>query len=493
MKKSLPFSCSFMMQSFILGSLLALALPPFNFFILPPLVIPLFLHIFLGLEKPRQAWWSGYTFGFGYFFVGLYWVSNALLLDPTFYWLVPLSSLILPGYLALYIAVPTLLTWYLRKKSTLAVIFFWAFSLTVFEIARGFILTGCPWNPFSLLASHSDILLQSAAFVGSPGLSFLMVLFSSSFLLFIHERTSWFGLAFLIVSFLSIILVGAHRLDTNPTRLSKTPLVLVQPNIDQKPFFTSLDRARNIKKIINLTTTIHIDEPHFIIWPESSVPYTVNKGSLFESFLQNHLHHDTVLIFGTMRTEPRKLLNQHPFVYNSLLALTKKDGIVSVYDKHHLLPYGEYIPLRKLMNKFIPVQSITGGLSDFKPGAGPMSLHPHPNLPALGPTICYESIFTNAQIDRTNRPQFMVNVTNDAWYGNSPGPYQHLQMARLRAIEEGLPLVRVATTGISAVIDPLGRIIASIPFGIQQTLQTFLPDPLPKLTLYARLTEWLTG
>ncbi len=454
------------------GTLLCLTLPPFNITVLTPLIFTGFLLLLLHTTSSRHAFFMGFFLGFGYFTASLYWINNALMLDSLFYWLILPSIFLLPGYLAIYIAFPAILTWKMRFKSRYVLCLTWATTLTFGEILRGYLFSGFPWNTFGLALTNSLPFLQITSIVGVYGLSFIFSLLSSSFILLYGPSKQPKTFISILVASLCIWSAGAYRLYQHPTQLTSVPITLVQPNIKQLPFWSNKQKLDNLLETLQLSSSVRLNEPNIIIWPESSVPFVFNYIPILEKSLRSSLSANSVLIFGTTRVE---YINHQIKPFNSLYILTQKKGVEGYYDKNHLLPFGEYIPFSSLMEKYFSINSLTGGGIDFSFGRGPKTFVLPFNLPTFSPSICYEAIFPGVQIPKKSRPMWMVNITNDAWFGNSIGPYQHLQMSRLRAIEEGIPLVRVATTGISGVIDPYGRILELIPLNKKAALTTYLP------------------
>jgi apolipoprotein N-acyltransferase len=249
-------------------------------------------------------------------------------------------------------------------------------------------------------------------------------------------------------------------------------LRLVQPSIPQTLKNDSTAELQNFRRLLALSASAGADKVTDIIWPEAAAP------PLLERFADKWLAMAAVvpqgglLITGTERVEP--LSGRVQDVWNSLVALDDSGTIVATYDKAHLVPFGEYVPLRGVL----PMDKITPGTLDFSSGRGPQTLT-LPGLPPVSPLICYEAIFPSAVIDPTQRPAWLVNVTNDAWYGVTSGPFQHLAIARVRAVEEGLPLVRAANNGVSAVIDPYGRVLARLDLDTVGISDAPLPQALP--------------
>jgi apolipoprotein N-acyltransferase len=220
---------------------------------------------------------------------------------------------------------------------------------------------------------------------------------------------------------------------------------------------------------------------HAVLWPETALPFTLWPDGTMPKQTMESIRLKAPLITGVVAAERDK---QSLRLWNSIAAIDPEGQVVARYAKHQLVPFGEFVPLRSIL----PLEKITPGDIDFSRGAGPQTVTV-PGLPPFSPLVCYEVIFPWIAVDPAHRPEWMLNVTNDGWYGDSPGPYQHFAMARMRAIEQGLPLVRVANNGISAVVDPYGRMGARLALNRRAALDSALPAPLPP-TLYARYGEW---
>jgi apolipoprotein N-acyltransferase len=276
----------------------------------------------------------------------------------------------------------------------------------------------------------------------------------------------------------------------NPTKQSGTVEIrIVQPNLPQNVKWDDDAQWRNLEHHIKLSRSTEAEEtppPRFIIWPETAVDADLDHFPDITRYIANSLPANSITVVGNMRVT----LDQHKMptgYHNSLTMFDKSAAVLGTYNKHHLVPFGEYIPFRHNFASIKPLAAAMSGIGDFTPGDGAKTLRPE-GMPAFSPLICYEVIFPAAVVDQNDRPDWLVNVTNDGWYGRTAGPHQHLAIARLRAIEEGLPLARAANTGISAVIDPLGRIIAQQPLLTEGTLDSILPEALPP-TLYSRIGD----
>jgi apolipoprotein N-acyltransferase len=437
---------------------------------------------------------AGWWFGLGYFVPGLYWIGYAFLVDaPTFAWLMPFAILGLPAYLALFTALGFALARLIWTRDAWRVLAL-AASLTLSEWLRGYALTGFPWNAFGYALTEPLALAQTASLIGLWGLTFLAVaIFASPGVLIdgsSRGRKPWIAPAIALVLLLAMGIFGTVRLSLQPTAMvANTRLRIMQPNLQQDVKFNYAAKAEVMQKYLALSDrasgpqSTGVRDVNILIWPESAFPFFLTREPDAMAQIANLLSKGTVLITGSVRAPDAPPGARITRAYNSIYVIDHDGSVVSIYDKLHLVPFGEFLPFQALMEKIGLVQltKVQGG---FIPGTRRRPLE-IPHAPRALPLICYEAIFPGDVVEQNDRPGWIVNLTNDGWFGISTGPYQHLQQARLRAIEQGLPVVRAANTGISAVIDPLGRMVAVLGLGVEGVLDSGLPSPIPA-TVYAR-------
>ena len=481
--------------SFLLGVLAAGAMAPVHgVFLLVPAFTGLLWLIFSGPGN-RNAFVCGWWFGLGYFTAGLYWISNALLVDADkFGWLAPVAVLGLAAVLALFPAFTCLLTRiFATRNSAVGRIFVFAAIWTGFEWFRGWVLTGFPWNLIGSAWVFSDSMIQSAALTGVYGLSLLSVLLAALPAVF-GQGNGWPAMAspfrVIAVGGVSLMIIwggGAIRLSgAVEETVPNVRLRLVQPNIDQKLKWKQDQRVKNFHDQIRMGAAPAQDGapgPTHIIWSETAATHFIANNVNARKAIGHGTPPGGLTITGAPRGQTDSTSGYQ--VWNSLHGVDDAGEITATYDKHHLVPFGEYMPLRSIFS----FAKITAGAGDFSPGPGPRTLDMK-GLPPVSPLICYEVIFPGRVTDKTTHPEWMLNLTNDGWYGVSSGPYQHFAAARLRAVEEGLPLVRVANTGISGVVDGYGRVLAMLELDTRGILDSDLPRALAP-TLYGRLGDWL--
>jgi apolipoprotein N-acyltransferase len=483
------------------GALSALAMAPFNAWPVLFLTFPVLVWLIDGAAAGRwrgvpAAAMSGFWFGLGYFVPGLYWIGYAFFVDaPTFAWLAPFAVLGLPAYLALYVAFGFALArliWTDGASRVLAL----AVSLTVAEWLRGHLLTGFPWNAFGYALSEPLALAQTASLIGLWGMTFLAVAIFASPAVLIDGaspgRKPWTVPAAALALLVAMGIFGTIRLSMQPTKMvANVKLRIMQPNLQQDVKFNYSAKAEVMQKYLTLSDrasgpqSTGVRDASILIWPESAFPFFLTREADAMAQIAELLPKGTVLITGSVRApDDLKPGVKVTRAYNSIYVIDHDGSVLSVYDKLHLVPFGEYLPYQNWMES-IGLSQLTKVQGGFLAGTvrHPLTI---PDAPRALPLICYEVAFPGDIAERDDRPGWIINVTNDGWFGISTGPYQHLQQARLRAIEEGLPLVRAANTGISAVIDPMGRIVAQLGLGLEGVLDASLPAAIPP-PIYARI------
>jgi apolipoprotein N-acyltransferase len=483
----------------IAGALSSFAMAPFNAWPVLLLTFPTMVWLIDGAAAGRlrglpAAAMTGWWFGFGYFVPGLYWIGYAFLVDAsTFGWLLPVAVCGLPAYLALFTAFGFALArliWTNDASRVLAL----AASLTLSEWLRGHVLTGFPWNAFGYALTEPLALAQTASLVGLWGMTFLTVAIFASPAVLIDGRSRarrpWIAPAAALLVLVLMGIYGSVRLARQPTtQVENVKLRLMQPNLQQDVRFNYSAKAEVMQKYLALSDratgpqSTGVRDTTILIWPESAFPFFLAREADAMAQIAELLPKGTVLITGAVRAPDLPPGTRVTRAYNSIYVIDHDGSILSFYDKLHLVPFGEYLPFQDWMEKlgFVQLTKVQGG---FIPGERRRTME-LPHAPRMLPLICYEAIFPGDVASRDDRPGWIVNLTNDGWFGISTGPYQHLQQTRVRAIEEGLPVVRVANTGISAVIDPVGRIVARLDLGVEGVLDARLPAAIAP-TFYAR-------
>jgi apolipoprotein N-acyltransferase len=486
----------------IAGALSALAMAPFNAWPVLFLSFPVMVWLIDGAGAGRwrgvpAAAMAGWWFGLGYFVPGLYWLGYAFLVDaPTFAWLMPFAIVGLPALLALYTALGFAIARLFWTSDTSRLLSL-AASLTIGEWLRGHMLSGFPWNAFGYALTGPLALAQTGSLIGLWGLTFLSVAIFASPAVLIdgtsRGRRPWIAPVTALALLAAMAVFGVVRLAHRPTTMvANVKLRIMQPNLQQDVKFNYSAKAEVMQKYLTLSDrasgpqSTGVRDASILIWPESAFPFFLTREADAMAQIADLLPKGTVLITGAVRAPDLPPGVKITRAYNSIYVIDHDGSVLSVYDKLHLVPFGEYLPFQDWMEKlgFEQLTKVKGG---FIPGTIRRTMD-IPNAPRALPLICYEAIFPGDAAPRGDRPGWIINLTNDGWFGISTGPYQHLQQVRLRAIEEGLPVVRAANTGISAVIDPLGRVVARLGLGLEGVLDAGLPAAIPP-TVYARLGD----
>jgi apolipoprotein N-acyltransferase len=493
----LAFGWQRAMIALVAGALSALALAPFNAWPIMFITIPVLVWLIDGSTAGRwsgavTAAIAGWCFGFGFFVAGLYWIGYAFLVDAkTFGWLLPVAVAGLPAYLAIYTGIGVAaarLVWVRGPARIVAL----ATMLTAAEWLRGHLFTGFPWNTFGYALTEPLALAQSVSLIGIWGLTFVAIAVFASPAVLADDRADTphpFRAPLIAVLVLAGLAgYGAARLAVHPTTyVSGVRLRLMQPNLQQDVKFNYTAKDQVVARYLDLSNRATGPQSNgardatVLIWPESAFPFFLTREPDELAKISAMLKPGTELITGAVRAAP---VATGPHAYNSIYVIDPDGSIRGIYDKIHLVPFGEYLPFENVLEK-IGLQNLTKQVGGFLAG-NRRRVMDVPGAPKMLPLICYEAIFPGAAVPRNERPGWLVNVTNDGWFGISTGPYQHFQQARVLAIAEGLPLVRAANTGISAVIDPVGRIINALPLGVEGVVDSNLPTAIAP-TLFVAL------
>jgi len=472
-----------------LGAAGALAFEPFRAF---PLLLLAYGALVLLLDgaslsdrRWRDAALTGWAFGFGFFLVGHYWIGYAFLVDPEAHaWQMPFAMVLLPAGLALYSAGAAALCMIAWRPGVQRV---FMFTVTFFaaEWLRGHLFTGFPRNLPGYGWSASTAVLQSTSILGVYGLSLLTILFGASFALLASRGRAWWLNAAMTLLFVAMWAGGEMRLSTaTDATVAGVRLRLVQPSTPQPEKYAPENRLRNWRRLIDLSSLPTPRQPTHIIWPEAAPPFVLARSPEALNEIATLTGDNGVLLTGEVRIDaggPRTRF------YNAFAMFGHHGQLLATSDKFHLVPFGEYLPFENVLRSIglTEIAADTG----FSSGEGPKTFSV-PGAPPVGPLICYEVIFPQA-VTGEPRPAWLVNMTDDSWFGPNAGPMQHLLIARVRAIEEGLPIVRAANSGISAIIDAYGRERARLDLGLRGVLDGDLPVALPE-TPYARFGDLIT-
>ena len=496
------------------GGFGALALAPIGF--APALVVTMVVAVWLldgtsaaTLDETRLRRWpsvrslgrafgDGWWVGFGYFVAGFWWLSAAFLIDPDFTWALPFGVLGLPAILALFFGVGFALArlmWAPGSARVLAL----ALGLSAAEWARGHLFTGFPWNPLGMGLGGTLLTAQLAAVVGLDGLTLVTIaLFAAPATLFDSSRRLHWRPTILAASALALICAyGGLRLARSaPGDVPNVVVRIMQPGLRPDSEFSPENRDKIVDRYIALSErddaakTIKLADVTMLVWPESAFPFILTRDPYEVAKIGGMLPPHTSLVTGAAREVDVPAGDGHSAYsdyYNSIEVIARGGTILDTYDKVHLVPFGEYLPFDHIL-RALGLRNFVAVPGGFEFGGARHALAV-PGMPSAAPLICYEAIFPGEVRTASDRPpRFLLNITNDGWFGLTSGPYQHFAQARLRTIEEGLPMIRGAATGISAIVDPYGRVLESLPLGPDGIIDGPLPEPVQP-TVYARFGQ----
>lgn len=467
----------------------------------------------------RDGWW----FAFGYHFFGLFWIGEAFLVEAhIFGWLLPFAVTIMPAGLALFSCFSFALARAVWPNGPARIISL-AIAIAIGEYLRGHMFTGFPWNVLGYALTNDDWIIQAAGIFGIYGLTALVVVICATPLIALNDfwkptqaqdtqtasQPHQYGMPpalpigiLTLAPCLALYAYGFWVLPTQPLPVvSDVKLRIVQPSVPQHEKWAQDKQGEIFHNHLSLShqnASGQFDGAKgitHIVWPEAAMPFLPLATPQALSAIGKMLPENTYLMAGALRLEDssvgdeiRPSVKPVKNVFNSILVFNPDGSLLTLYDKIHLVPFGEYLPFTETLN-WLGLETITRIRGGFSVGPKPRPLLSLPGLPAIGPLICYEAIFPSQVVQGDLRPSLLVNVTNDGWFGNLTGPFQHFQQSRVRAVEEGLPLVRAANNGVSALIDPYGRVTKTIGLNVRGTIDVTIPKPA-QLTLYARFGDY---
>ena len=467
--------------AFLFGLMSGLAFPPFNAVAAFWFFFPSLVFLLQGTADKRRAFAIGWCYAFGLLIVSLYWIAGALFVDiRQFWWLVPFAAVGLPAMFAVYYGIAALLAmrWGLaRLDGLLMFALLWGLA----DYARGHFFTGLPWDITGYVWGDVLPVLQTASVLGLYGLSLFTLVLA---VLPAALAPPVYSRPVLLVFFSGFLVLAAAaawgywRLDTAPVEfVSEVRLRLVQPDIDQARKWQRDERDLNFQKLLVLSSEPAEKPVTHVIWPETATAFFLTEDENAREAIASAIEGKKALLTGVIQRKAGPY--GEPEYFNSLIAIDTKARVIAGYAKFHLVPFGEYVPFRSVL----PFRAVAA-VGDFTPGEGLQTMRV-PGLPPFSPLVCYEAIFPGETARRDDPPRFLLNITNDAWYEGTIGPYQHFTISRARAVEEGLPLVRAANKGISGVVDGYGRTIASSRWGKPVFIDSDLPEPIEEGTLFS--------
>lgn len=481
------------LTAFGFGVLTATALAPYYF--LPGILLGLSGLVFLidstreAQNPKRAAFLTGWAFGFGYFLFSMYWLAFAFLVQADqFAWMIPIAVPAFTGFLGLFFAGATWAASFVWQGHWPRLLYL-TVAIALFEFARGHVLTGLPWNLIGQSFAGTAILAQLAAYVGPYGLSVIVTLLGMMLAASVRVPERQF-FPWPLVGFVGgmavILLIGAIRLSPTIEMRDDIKVAIAQPNIPQRDKIDPQKSLEHFRRTVRITNeALPQLGTAYAVWPENTYPFLAQAPDA-PGYFGDALPPQAILISGTIRSYEQ---DDQTHYGNTAVVFGQNVGpekpVAAIYDKHHLVPFGEYLPLKGVL-KALGLSQLNPMGDGFTPGPGPRTIKVGPT--SFAPLICFEDVFPRQLYPRDNRPDWLVTVTNDAWFGDGAGPRQHVDIARLRTIESGLPMARSANTGISAMIDPKGRVLDSIPLYEAGVILAALPAPVAR-PLYDRLGE----
>ena len=477
----------YVLYAFLAGGASAFAFEPTGLWPLLPVAFAILCELTCRQKSLWRGLLTGWAFGLGQFVIGLNWIATAFTyqsnMPPSLGWV---AVLLLSIYLALYPALAAGLAWRFGRTDRVVLVTVLGGAWAICEWLRGTMFTGFPWNP-AAAAMASTPLIKVTSLIGTYGLSGLVVLLGGAIWLEYYRK--WLPLVVIVGATALLFVLPSSSVPPDP--LAVLNVRVVQPNIGQEDKWRPGFDEEAARRLAQLSGTPS-NEPRLLLWPEAAVTDPLEDARLDEQG-----------VAAFQRTRAGSLLGPEDRLLTGGIAIASKDGvhvagaansvfvigqggrILGRYDKAHLVPYGEYLPMRPLLSA-IGLSRLAPGDLDFTPGPGPRTINLGGDWGKVGFTLCYEIIFSGAVVDEKNRPGFIFNPSNDAWFGRW-GPPQHLAQARLRAAEEGLPVIRATPTGISAVIDGRGNIVKSLPWRQAGVIDAVLPPAANSPPLFARL------
>ncbi|MEM0899882.1 MAG: apolipoprotein N-acyltransferase [Pseudomonadota bacterium] len=490
--------------AFIAGAIASLATAPFHFFVVCFFAFPVLIFLLDGcvpalnrgiVRRAMPSFLTGWAFGFGYFLFGVWWLANALLVEASdFIWFIPLAVAGLPAVLAIFYGLATALArafW----SDGLGRIFVFAAFFGLGELARSYAATGFPWNAIGYAITPTPIMMQSASLIGIDGLNYVAaLLFALPAAFADRQARPVFVALLLIIPLGAIVSFGAYRLSQADNSTEGTILRIVQPSIDQSTKTGGRDLDGQFQTLLDLTDAEPADdqrEPDIVLWPETAVPYLLTQAPQAVAAIADRLNDGQTLLTGAVRLATTAE-DANPRYYNSITVLDDTGVITGSSNKVHLVPFGEYLPFRGLLES-MGLRAIAAADRGYTAGDRREILTASGGI-SVYPLICYEATFPRHAVAAAGDADIIISVSNDAWYGNTPGPHQHFFQSRLRAVETGIPMVRAANSGMSGAFDAHGRnLIEPLALSLQASVDVGLPASTVE-TLYTsqgKYYHWL--
>jgi len=459
LKRNYSKNFSFIFVPFVCGLISTLSLPPYNFFYLNFISFPFLLLFYLNLEikKSFSSFIYGWIFGFTYFVSNIYWIANSLTVEEIFKPLIPFAITIIPLFLGIFYGITFLIFFYFKPRKKIESIFLFALIFSFIEYLRGHVFGGFPWNLISFSLVEIDQFIQILSYVGTYSFNLLVVTFflvPTVILFNVSSRAKLITILLAVTLVVSNLIFGnlvLNKHNNTPNTSMNTIVKIVSPKIDLKRFFDGTDPFLVIKDLAEIGNIDHRDAVY--IYPEGILPsINLNEIQDYSSVFKNYFQNNHKIIVGITRYKKTE-------IFNSMALLDNDLKLISVYDKNKLVPFGEYLPFENILKNY-GFKKITQGLQSFS-SATERDLIKMNDIRFL-PLICYEIIYSGGLYKYSDNYDFIINISEDGWFGKSIGIDQHFYHSIFRSIEEGKNIIRSANNGISAYIDSKGQIIKKI-------------------------------
>ena len=454
-----------------LGAISSYSLPPYNYFIINFITYSLFFIFIFNKKKEtadnRYFFQYGWCFGFGYFLLSLYWIAISLTFDQSFRFLIPFAIILLPTFLAIFYGLITYLFSILYSKNIVSSFFIFSILFGAIEYLRGSIFTGFPWNLISFSFSSSIHFIQILSIIGTYSFNLICISLFTAPALFILRKSRkeilvCFFFVLLSVTFFMYGKIKKDKFDSVESVKNSYTIKAISPNISLDRFYSKQDELKIINELIRLSAPTKT-KPTIYLWPEGIIPDSYLKEmSIYKSLFVNNFGKNDLIIMGlnSINKESNKIL-----FFNSMAVFNNKLDIIENYNKVNLVPFGEFIPFENILS-LLGLKTVTNNHQSFSSGESrvPLNIKNSKFNLNLLPLICYEIIYSG-KISRDSNFDYIINISEDGWFGHSIGPMQHFSHSIFRSIENGKYVIRSTNNGISAVINPIGVVEQKVEFG----------------------------
>ena len=454
-----------------MGAISSYSLPPYNYFIINFITFSLFFVFIFNKKKNttnnRLFFSYGWCFGFGYFLFSLYWIAISLTFDQTFKFLIPIAIILLPAFLAIFYGLIVYLFSIFYSKNVISSFFFFSILFGTIEFVRGSILTGFPWNLISFSFSSNIYFIQILSIIGTYSFNLICIsLFTTPALFFLRNSIKEIVICFsFILLSVTFLIFGKIKSDNfNSLKNIKNPYVIraISSNISLDRFYSKKDELKIIKELINLSSPTKT-EPTIFLWPEGIIPDSyLSEMNIYKDIFLNNFGKNDLIILGLNSIEKK---NDKNLLFNSMAVFNNNLDLISSYNKVNLVPFGEFTPFESILG-LIGLKPLTNSYQSFSSGKNrvPLNIKNRKINLDLLPLICYEIIYSG-KLSKDSNFDYIVNISEDGWFGNSIGPKQHFAHSIFRSIESGKYFIRSANNGISAIINPTGFIEQKVSIG----------------------------